>query len=128
MLFDCASLNPRAPFISQRDQQVNPLNASVLLQHRPDYYAAKRHSPEDTLLVVEVSDTTLRYDRNRKAPLYAKSGVTELWIENLEGDVILVFGDPGPDGYSTTLLFRRGESISLLAFPDILFKVDELLG
>jgi len=100
----------------------------VLLQHRPDYYAAKRHSPEDTLLVIEVSDTTLRYDRNRKAPLYAKSGVTELWIENLEGDVILVFRDPGPEGYSTTLVFRRGESISLLAFPDILFKVDELLG
>ena len=100
----------------------------MLLQHRPDYYTSKRHSPEDTLLVIEVSDTTLRYDRNRKAPLYAKSGVTELWIENLEGDVILVFRDPGPDGYSTTLVVRRGESVSLLAFPDILFKVDELLG
>ena len=100
----------------------------VLVRHRDDYYATKRLSPEDTLLVIEVSDTTLRYDRNRKMPLYAKSGVPEVWIEDLQGDLILVYRDPGPKTYSTYLVFRRGDSISLLAFPEIVFKVDDLLG
>ena len=100
----------------------------VVLKPRVDYYASKRHSPEDTLLVIEVSDTTLRYDRNRKAPLYAKSGVSELWIENLENDVILVFRDPGPETFATLLTFHRGESISMQAFPEIVLQVDDFLG
>ena len=100
----------------------------VLVRPRDDYYASERMSSEHTFLVIEVSDTTLRYDRNRKLPLYAKSGVPEVWIEDLQGDVILVFRDPGPKTYATFLVFRRGDSISLLAFPDIAFKVEDLLG
>ena len=105
-----------------------PQSDIVLARPRDDYYASERISPENTFLVVEVSDTTLRYDRNRKMPLYAKSGVSELWIENLQNDVILVYRDPGPKTYSTSLTVHRGESISLAAFPDVVFKVDELLG
>jgi Uma2 family endonuclease len=98
------------------------------LDHGEDYYGGKRIAPEDTYLVIEISDTTIRYDGNRKMPLYAKSGVPELWIENLQSDVILVYRDPGPTNYSTALTRHRGESISLAAFPDIMFKVDDLLG
>jgi Uma2 family endonuclease len=100
----------------------------VLARPREDYYGGKRISPADALLVLEVSDTTLRYDRKRKMPLYAKWGVPELWIENLENDVILVFRGPGPSGYATTLTLHRGESTALAAFPDVTFTVDELLG
>jgi len=100
----------------------------LLARPRDDYYANKRISPEDTLLVIEISDTTVRYDRNRKMPLYAKSGVSELWIENLQEDVILVYRKPSPETYATSLAYDRGESISLQAFPEVLFKVDELLG
>ena len=100
----------------------------VLVRFRDDFYKTKRMTPDDTLLVIEVSDTTLRYDRNRKMPLYAKSRVPEVWIEDLQGDVILVYRDPGPETYSTSLVFHRGDSISLLAFPDVSFKVDDLLG
>jgi Uma2 family endonuclease len=78
--------------------------------------------------VIEISDSTLRYDRNRKMPLYAKSGVPELWVENLQEDVILVYRNPGPETFATSLIFKRGESISISAFPEIVFKVDELLG
>ncbi len=100
----------------------------VLAKPRENFYSDRRISPEDTLLVLEVSDTTLRYDRKRKMPLYAKWGVPELWIENLENDVVLVFRDPGLSGYANALTLRRGESISLVAFPQIRFTVDELLG
>ena len=99
----------------------------VLLKRRADYYTAKRLSAEDTYLVIEVSDTTFRYDRNRKLPLYAKYGVQEVWIEDLKKDVILVFRDLADSEYSTSLVFRPGDSISLSAFPDVLFKVEDLL-
>jgi Uma2 family endonuclease len=100
----------------------------VLAKPREDYYSAKRISSEDTLLVIEVSDSTLRFDRNRKMPLYAKSGAPELWIENLREDVILVYRNPRAKTYSTALTFTRGQSISISAFPEVHFQVDELLG
>jgi Uma2 family endonuclease len=52
-----------------------------VLRTRSDYYASKPHTPEDTFFVLEVSDTTLRYDSRVKLPLYAATGVAELWIE-----------------------------------------------
>ena len=100
----------------------------VLLKPRADFYSAKRLSAEDTFLVLEISDTTLRYDRNRKLPLYAKYGVPEVWIEDIKGDAILVYRDLKAGGYSASLTFHRDETISLLAFPDIFFNVNDLLG
>jgi len=100
----------------------------VVARLREDYYAGKRLSPEDTFLVIEISDTTVRYDRNRKMPLYAKAGIPELWIENLQEDVITVYRKPEEGAFSIFFVFRRGESLSLDAFPEIVFNVDELLG
>jgi Uma2 family endonuclease len=56
----------------------------ILLKRRDDFYAHKFAAGEDTLLVIEVSDTTLRYDRNVKVPLYAKYGIPEVWIVDLQ--------------------------------------------
>src|SRR5262249_53336494 len=56
----------------------------ILLKPREDFYASKLAAGEDTLLVVEVSDTTLRYDRDIKVPLYGRHGIPEVWIVDLE--------------------------------------------
>jgi Uma2 family endonuclease len=56
----------------------------ILLRPREDFYTSKFAAGEDTLLVVEVSDTTLRYDRNVKVPLYGRHGIPEVWIVDLE--------------------------------------------
>ena len=109
-------------------QYTEPQPDILLARFRPDFYKDKRISSEDTVLAMEISDTTLRKDRDLKMPLYAKARVPELWIENLQKDVLLVFRDPGPKTYATSLTLHRGESISLTAFPDIVFKVEELLG
>jgi Uma2 family endonuclease len=105
-----------------------PMPDIVLLKPRRDYYASERHTPKDTFLVVEVSDTTLRYERKTKLPLYAAAGISEVWIENLQEDLLLVCRDAAGKDYKTKLTLRRGESISPLAFPDVAFKVEELLG
>jgi Uma2 family endonuclease len=95
---------------------------------REDFYSTERVGAGHAILAVEVSDSTIRYDRYRKAPLYARAGVAELWIENLKDDVILVHRDPSPEGYRLVAEHRRGQEISIAAFPEIGFRVDELLG
>jgi Uma2 family endonuclease len=99
----------------------------VVLKPRADEYAAKRLSAEDTLLVIEVAQTTLNYDRRRKLPLYAAAGIPEVWIEDLQNDLLLVYREPSAKTYLISLVFRRGESISPLALPDMVLSVDELL-
>ena len=99
----------------------------VLLRYRSDFYKGRKWRPEDALLVLEVSETTLRFDRKVKLPLYAAAGVTELWIENLEAEELLVFRNPTGRAYSTALSFHRDDFVSVEAFPDQKFKVDDLL-
>lgn len=100
----------------------------VLLRYRADYYTESDEEPEDVLLVVEVAETSERYDRRTKAPLYARFGIPELWIVDLRRNRITRYLDPTPDGYASTRIYRRGESLSPLAFPDLLIPVADILG
>lgn len=100
----------------------------VVLKPRVDYYKQKKVRPEDALLVVEVSDTTLKYDRSIKVPRYAAAGIPEVWIEALGADELLVYRDLKSPNYSVCLTLRRGDSVSPVAFPDVVFRVDDLLG
>jgi len=99
----------------------------AMLKPRSDDYAAKKVHAEDTLLVIEVAQTTLAYDQGQKLKLYAGAGVPEVWIEDLKNDLLLVYRRPSKDRYSISFVLRHGESISPLAFPDVIFSVDELL-
>jgi Uma2 family endonuclease len=100
----------------------------IILKPREDYYSSQSCTPDDTFFVVEISDTTLRYDTRVKLPLYARFGVPELWIENLQKDVLLVCREPIGNNYKTQLTLTRGDSISPIAFPDVVFAVEDLLG
>jgi len=100
----------------------------VLAKPRADYYASKHPTGEDVFLVLEVADTTLRKDRNVKLPIYARLEVPEVWIEDLAHDLILVFRDRAAKSYNTSLTLRRGDSLSVAAFPEVTFKVEDLLG
>jgi Uma2 family endonuclease len=100
----------------------------AVFKPRADFYAAARPTLDDILLVVEISDTTFRVDRNIKVPRFAASGIPEVWIEDLKKNVFLVFRDPLRDRYETILTLRVGDFVSPLAFPDITFAVRELLG
>ncbi len=98
-----------------------------LLVFDPDDYSEIPPQAKDVYLFIEVSHTTLDYDHD-KAITYSKSGIKELWIININADLIEVYRDPTDKGYQTFMEFRRGESISPLAFPDLVITVDELLG
>ena len=100
----------------------------VLLRPTPDFYAGSHPEPVDTLLLIEVADTSLPYDRGVKLPRYAAAGVIEVWIVDIAGDAVEVYRTPVPDGYRDVVRIPRGGSLSPVAFPDLILGVDEILG
>jgi len=100
----------------------------VLLRPRQDFYASGKPRPADVLLVVEVADTTLEYDREVKRSLYAEAGIAEYWIVNLSEDCLEVYRQPRPDGtYRDVQTVRRGQQVEITALPGQGLAVAEIL-
>jgi Uma2 family endonuclease len=110
------------------NQYNEPQPDLLLLKHREDYYASRHPSPQDTLLLLEVSDTTLSFDLNVKIPIYAATGIREVWIADLRKDIVRVFRNPEADQYQTELTFSGDETLSVLAFPEVVFKATDFIG
>ena len=100
----------------------------VLLRRRSDFYSDRDAAPEDVLLLIEVADTALAYDRDVKLPLYAQAGIAEVWIVDLNGQRILVHREPGADGYGNVVEFRGSDLLSPLAFPDLRLTGEQILA
>jgi len=100
----------------------------ALLRYRDDFYAKAAPTPADVLLLIEVSDTTLAYDRQEKLPRYALAGVPEVWITNVDGQAVERYSDPQGNQYATKQTFKRGQSIGVLALPQIMVAVDNIFG
>ena len=100
----------------------------MLMVYREDRYAAVGHPrSQDILLLVEVSDSSLDYDRNNKLRHYAEAGIPEVWIANLRDDRIESYTDPSPEGYLVSQIYQRGDTISPTAFPDIQIAVSDII-
>ena len=99
----------------------------ALFKPRSDYYKTSRVTAENTFLVVEVSDTTLAYDTNVKVPLYARAGVPEVWIEDVNASRLIVYRDAVGGAYLNRFEVGADESVAPLAFPDAWFAVRDLL-
>lgn len=112
----------------QLDNFSEPEPDLALLQPRSDYYMRSLPTPADVLLVIEVADSSLAYDRTVKMPLYAQAGIAEAWIINLIDRWIEVYRDPSPAGYTTMLKILPGRAIAPQAFADVIVAVDALLN
>jgi len=100
----------------------------ALLQPRADFYESGHPQPQDIFLLIEVADSSLEYDRDVKIPLYASSGITEVWLVDIYEQVIIVYRYPSENGYSDIQKLSRGEKMSIQAFPEINLVVDDILG
>ncbi len=100
----------------------------ALLRPQEDYYAEAHPAPEDVLLLVEVAYTALPFDRDTKLPIYARSGIAETWLVDLNEECIYVYANPAPQGYREMRTYWRGDVLAADAFPDVTFLVDEILG
>jgi Uma2 family endonuclease len=100
----------------------------ALLKRRDDFYEQSLPTPEDVLLVIEVSDTTLEYDRQIKAPLYARAGITEVWIVNLMDEQVEIYAQPENGAYQSQRQAERGQSINSSTALNLTLSVDDILG
>ncbi len=100
----------------------------ALVRPRPDFYATGHPGPDDVLLLVEVSDTTLIYDLRVKAPMYAAAGILELWVVDLPNMRLHVFRDPSGGRYRDASVRERGEVIAPRALPDLEVLVSAIPG
>lgn len=95
---------------------------------RPDA-PARTPTPADVLLVVEVSDATLAYDRTVKRARYAAAGVPEVWVVALAEGAVEVSRRPSPRGYAETRTYRAGEAVGVAALPGVApVPVADVLG
>jgi Uma2 family endonuclease len=114
----------------------NPITLDDFSEPEPDIvlakpprgnYLEKHPTPEDIYLVMEISDTTLHQDRETKSLIYARSGITQYLLLNVNEQTIEDYRDPNFDGYEFKKTHRIGDKFNLVAFPEIEIKVDEIL-
>ena len=98
----------------------------ALLKPRADFYASALPIAEDVLLIVEVADTSLAYDRDIKLNLYARHGIPEFWILDREHRALEIHREPGAKGYRITLRPDASESIAPAAVPGLVINVGDL--
>ncbi|WP_333402910.1 Uma2 family endonuclease [Microcoleus sp. MON1_C1] len=99
-----------------------------LLRRRDDFYESGHPQSEDILLIVEVADATAETDRSIKIPLYAENNIVEVWLVDINEQCVVVDREPSPSGYQNIHRFQRGQTLSILAFPNIQIAVDNVLG
>ncbi|MDQ3686896.1 MAG: Uma2 family endonuclease [Acidobacteriota bacterium] len=102
----------------------------ALLKRRDDFYAQANPQPADVLLIIEVADSSVEYDREIKIPLYAQAGIPEMWLVNLPKDTIEIYTQPLGESYREIRLVKRGESLASKRIPSIelIINVDSVLG
>jgi Uma2 family endonuclease len=100
----------------------------ALLRPRDDFYTSAHPGPQDVLLVIEIADTSIDYDRQVKAPLYARAGIPEYWLVDLTGQRIEVYRDPAAGEYRQVRLVRRSERLAPEALPLLELSSSDILG
>jgi Uma2 family endonuclease len=99
-----------------------------LLIPRSDFYVSAHPQPEDIYLIIEVSDSTLDYDRNTKIPLYAEANIKEVWLVNLQEECLEVYRYPVNGIYQSIQKYERGEIIFIESFSGIELNISEIIG
>lgn len=100
----------------------------AVLRFRPDFYAGGHPEPEDVLLLIEVAETSLAYDRELKLPRYAAAGIEEVWLVDLAAREIMVYREPTGEGYTAVTHHNPETTLSPLAFPDLTINASSVLG
>jgi len=110
------------------DQHTEPEPDLALLRPRDDGYRQALPTSADVLLLIEVADTSLAYDRDLKLPLYARAAIPEVWIVDLANESIEQYTDPSDEVYRSVRHAARGQAIASSALPDLALPVDAVLG
>jgi Uma2 family endonuclease len=97
----------------------------VLLKPRADYYMDSLPRPSDVLIVIEVADTTLEYDRDEKIPRYAEANIPEAWLVDANRDEVLRYSRPATM-YQDTQIFRRNDKLPSVVVENLWLDINEI--
>ena len=99
----------------------------AVLRLQADFYAPAHPTPADVLLVIEVAETSLAYDRDVKLPRYAEAQIPEVWLIDLAGATVTHYAQPRNGVYADVHPAQRGEVLIARTFPNVLVPVDDLV-
>jgi Uma2 family endonuclease len=108
------------------DDRSEPEPDIAILQYREDYYTQSHPTPKETLLVIEVANSSLEKDQKVKLPLYAKAGIPEVWIVNLQDHQLEQYREPSEKGYSSIRILRSKDSVENGVIGSL--EVEKVLG
>jgi Uma2 family endonuclease len=108
------------------DRRNEPQPDLALLLPRKDDYRTRIPGPSDVLLLIEVADSTVEYDRKVKMPLYARSGIVESWLVDLDEGVVEVHRDPQEGRYTSVTEHGPGQTLSPERLPGLALDLTEL--
>jgi Uma2 family endonuclease len=98
----------------------------MLLKRREDFYFGRRPTASDVLLLIEVSDSSFAYDQSTKRALYARYGVEEYWVVDVQGERVFVYSEPAGEGYARVVTCTTADIVSPRAVPAVQIKVGTL--
>ena len=123
---DTAVVDVQMPVLLDRASE--PMPDFAILRWRDDHYReSAKPGPEDVLLVIEVSDTTARFDRRHKAPLYAAQGIPEMWLFDVNARQVEVYDEPIAGGYARMRVVGIDEVLTPGLLPDVAIPVAEVM-
>jgi Uma2 family endonuclease len=112
----------------QLNDNSEPQPDIALLKPRADFYETKIPTTEDILLIIEVADTTINYDRNIKIPLYAENGILEVWLVDINNQSLTIYHQPTQQGYQIKQTLDITDKLSPVTFLDVTINVNEVFG
>jgi Uma2 family endonuclease len=124
-LGDAATIGIQDPVhIGERSE---PQPDISVLRPSPNFYASAHPTADDIFLLIEVAESSVGIDRRVKVPLYGRHTVLEFWLVDVDDSLVTVYREPTPNGYASVRVARRGEALTMLAFPGKELAVDEIL-
>ncbi len=110
------------------DEHSEPQPDLMLVKRTQGFYRTGHPQPPDVFLLIEVAESSLEYDRQKKLPAYGRTGIPEVWIVNVVESVLEVYREPNLTGYASSTVLRPGDTARVLAFPDVEIDVAALFG
>jgi Uma2 family endonuclease len=110
------------------DDKSEPQPDFAVLRRRDDYYTSGPPGPADVLLLIEVADSSLRFDRAVKLPLYARAGIPEVWIVDLKQRTVEVHTAPRSGSFTETETKQDEDGLSPVIAPDVTITLRQVFG
>jgi hypothetical protein len=125
-LADDAIVSVHSPLALAADTEPEP--DLTVLRRREVPYKDREAWAEDALLVIEVAESSLAYDRSTKLRLYAEAGIPEYWVVDCAAETVEVHRGPGPQGYRDVNLVGGVATLRLQAFPDVELRTTDIFA